>query len=57
MIIVNITVGDTRVQSFSLNGTFHWESVPLIFHWFFCKQNQQLLSTCGACLEVVIEIE
>ena len=29
----------------------------MIFHWFFCIQYQQFLSTSGAFLEVVFDFE
>ena len=30
---------------------------PMIFQWLFCIQNQNFLSTCAACLEVVFAFE
>ena len=30
---------------------------PMDFRWLFCKQFQQLLSSSGACLDVVFKFE
>jgi hypothetical protein len=37
------------------NGLFLGSAI--IFHWLFCIQYEYLLSTCGACLEIVFEFE
>jgi hypothetical protein len=29
----------------------------MIFHWFLCINNQEFLSTHGACVDVVFEFE
>jgi hypothetical protein len=29
----------------------------MIFHWFFCMQNQYFISTCDAYSEVVFEFD